>query len=76
MNRCVEAKAEHDLGRAAVTFGACLYVLRKDLLLLSHVTDDEPLSILLSTTAERTTPQASLRQGYSALRRPLKRKWH
>ena len=76
MARCVEAIAEHDLGRAAVLFGACLYVLRKDLLLLSIDMDHEPLSTLLSTTKEGKPVKASHRQGYSALRRSLKRKWH
>jgi len=76
MTRCVEAIAEHNLGRAAVAFGACLYVLRKDLLLLSIDMDRDPLSTLLSKAEERKTVKASHREGYSALRHSLKRKWH
>lgn len=76
MARCVEAIAEHDLARAAVTCGACLYVLRKDLLLLSIDMDRDPLSTLLSKTEWRKMVKASHREGYSALRRSLKRKWH
>ena len=34
---CVEAVAEHDLGRTAATFGVCLHVLRKDLPALAEV---------------------------------------
>ena len=44
---CIGAIAKHDASRAAVTFGACLYVLRKDLPLLSIDMDRDPLSSLL-----------------------------
>ena len=73
---CIGAIAKHDASRAAVTFGACLYVLRKDLPLWSIDRDREQWSIFLSTTKERTSLKASHRNGYSAFRRSLKRQLH
>ncbi len=57
--------AEHDLGRAAVIFGVCLHVLRKDLLLMSIAMDLEPMSTLMSTAKKLEAPKASQAQDYS-----------
>ncbi len=57
--------AEHDLGRAAVTFGVCLHVLRKDLLLMSIAMDLEPMSTLMSTAKKLEALKASQAQDYS-----------
>ena len=59
MARCVEAIAEHDLGKAAATFGVCLHVLRKDLLLMSIAMDQSSMSTLMSTAEKLETLNAS-----------------
>ena len=61
MARCVEVIAEGDLGRAAATFGVCLHVLRKDLLLMSIAMDLEPMSTLMST-AKKLKPLKPVRR--------------
>ena len=52
MARCVEAIAEHDLGRAAETLGICLHLFRKDLMLMSIALDLDLMSTVMSTTKE------------------------
>ena len=59
MARCVEAIAEHGLGKAAETFGVCLHILRKDLLLWSIAMDQSSMSTLMSTPDEAIGAEAS-----------------
>ena len=56
---CVEAIAEHDLGRAAATFADCLHVLRKDVLLMCIAMDVDPMSMAMSTPDETIGAEAS-----------------
>lgn len=65
MARCVEAIAEHDLGRAAATFGVCLHVLRKDLILISLAEDQTLISPSISPSKTTETLKASRQLDYS-----------
>ena len=65
MARCVEAIAEHDLGRAAATFGVCLHVLRKGLILISLAEDEALISPPISPSKIAETLKASHQLYYS-----------